>query len=58
MKVSLGRNELNKALKEYIRKYYKTEVLNINYGDAERYIAITKADVELKKHKEVSIVED
>lgn len=58
MKVSIGRNELNKALKEYVKKYYKADVLNINYGNAERYIAIIKADIELKKHSEVVVVED
>lgn len=57
MKVSLGRHEVNKAVKEYIEKYYKADVLSINYGNADRYIAITKADIELKKHKEVSVGE-
>ncbi|MGX2959486.1 hypothetical protein JNUCC23_09485 [Peribacillus sp. JNUCC 23] len=49
MKISLEKHELKSAVIEYVKKYHNAEVSNVNFGNMERYIAVTRADITLKK---------
>ncbi|MGE8079258.1 hypothetical protein [Peribacillus loiseleuriae] len=49
MKISLEKHELKSAVIEYVKNYYNAEVSSVNFGNMERYVAVTRAEITLKK---------
>ncbi|WP_156187550.1 hypothetical protein [Peribacillus loiseleuriae] len=49
MEISLEKHELKSAVIEYVKKYHNADVSSVNFGNTERCVAVSRADITFKK---------